>query len=352
MTPARLATRLDGALDPAEEAEIAAFVKESPAASYLQRPDWPRLRPPPRRHRYVHLRCRHGGKLVAIALVRLTRLAPGRWLAAVRRGPVTGSLDDLVAALPALLAALRAHGACTAVLNPRWEDAAAGDAVRILRDAGGEVLPDGEQALHRATAYVDLEGDDAALLARFKGRARRQLRKAEAAGLKARPARSLDEAMLYAPILEGFHADRGLSLENVPDVATQWRLTREGGAFVLGWLDGRVVGGHTAIGDGRRAFWLTLAATDLGGDVPRNYPLLWEAMRCCRAQGFPLYDMAGIAPTDRRAADALGLPEAYRDQFKNAFAPVTVELTPAVVFALRRPDHDVLFALRRRWRRR
>jgi len=71
-----LEVRLDAAVTLAEAAEITAFVEQAPSGCHLQRPDWPRLCPPPARHGYRLLRCRRDGRLIATALVRGTRRAP------------------------------------------------------------------------------------------------------------------------------------------------------------------------------------------------------------------------------------------------------------------------------------
>lgn len=328
--------------------EALEFLADCPPGSYLQRPDWPRLCPPPARHSYVVLCARAGGELAGLALARLTRLGPGRRLATLRRGPVTRGIDDLLQVVPAMVRALRELGVCSLVLNPRWCDAEAERVVSLLEGLGARVLPATEQSLHRATLVVDLPGAGApasALDAGLKQRGRRQIRKAEAMGLSVRPAASLDEAMLYAPILADFHARRGLSLENIPDVETQWQLTRSRGAFLLGWYDGRVICGHTVIADGPRAFWLTMASLDADPDLPKNYLLLHAALKAAQAQGFAQYDMAGT-PSHLLTGQADAAAE-NRDQFKTAFGPRHVELVPAMVLAVRPAEHALLFNLRR-----
>jgi len=196
---------------------------------------------------------------------------------------------------------------------------------------------------------VDLSGDAAALAARLKQRCRRQIRKAEQMGLVVRPAATLDETLAYRPVLERFHAERGLGLESIPPIEAQWAMTRGRGAFLLGWLGGEVVAGHTVMAEGDRGFWLTLAAREVAPDLPKGYALVWEALRLCQAQGLKRYDMAGAPAADRLARGAVGEAE---QQFKAAFNPETVALTPAVAIALRRPEHDLLFTLRRAYRRR
>ena len=335
----------------AELAEALAFNSTAASGSYLQRPDWPQLCPPPARHRYLVLRACHGQQLVGLGLARLTRLGPRSWLATLRRGPVTRTIADLAAVVPAMAQALRGLGVCSLVINPRWCDAQAAEAIAVLKQIGAQVLPASDQSLHRATLVVDLPGGTnaaATLDASLKQRCRRQLRKAEAMGLTTRPVQSLDEAMLYEPILADFHARRGLSRENLPSVAAQWHMTQERGAFLLGWLQGRPICGHTVIADGDRAFWLTMASLEGHPDLPKNYQLIHHALQICQRQGFASYDMAGTP--SREAADKPDQAAENRDQFKTAFDPRYTELVPAMVLPLKPAEHAILFSLRQKWR--
>lgn len=338
----RLEARLDAKLSHEAMAAATAFVAGAPSGSHLQRPDWDRLCPPPRRHRYMALRILVGEQLVAYGNARFSGPAPGLTVASLRRGPVTATLDDLDAATPSILRTLRSAGAATVVLNPRWEDTAADDAEAILRRHGATRAPDAEQALHLATDLVALGRSEVDLLASFKQRARRQIRAAEARGLVVRPAASIEEARRYGALLQRFHASRGLGLESTPPIETQFAMTREKGAFLLAWRGEELIGGHTVIADRSRAFWLTLAAEDARRDLPYGYALVWAAIRAANAQGLSDYDMAG-APLDFGAVDE---GAQTRDQFKTAFAPRRVRLTPAMVFPVRPLAHAFTAVMR------
>lgn len=348
-----LSVKVDDRLSPDEMAEVMEFVAAAPSGSYLQRPDWPLLCPPPQRHSYRVLRAFSEGRLVGTALVRLSPLGPGVRLAFAKRGPVTRRLADLQQVVPAMARALRRMGACTLVMNPRWQDEEATAATALLQDLGATVLPPEGQSIHRATLLVDLAGSEDDLQARLKARCRRQIGKCEKMGLQVKLAETLEEAMLLAPVLEGFHRRRRLSLESTPSVERQWQMTRDRGGIFLGYFEGRVICGHSVIADGDRAFWLSLASTDEPQDMPRNYALVWAALRHAQAQGFRWYDMAG-APT-LIGTDGLGAEEgdggqAGRNQFKTAFSPVHAELVPMMVLPLSQPTHALFFGLRQRLR--
>jgi hypothetical protein len=169
-------------------------------------------------------------------------------------------------------------------------------------------------------------------------------------GLSVRSARDLEDAMRYAPVLEEFHRSRALSLEAVPSVEDQWRMTRRGGVFLLAEHGGRVVGGHVVVADGSRGFWLSLASLDDVPGLPRNYLLLWEAMRACRDQGLTSYDMAGAPEPDRMERGEVAADELERFQFKRAFSPEIEPLVPLAVLPIRPFEHRLLYGLRGAYR--
>lgn len=349
-----LRVEVDAALPGAAQAEVTAFLAASPAASYLQHPDWPAALPPSRRHRHLILRAYGDDGLAGVAVARLGPLAAGQSLAFMRRGPVTRCVPDLARVVPAMAAALRAQGVCSLVLNPRWQDAEAGAAAALLAGLGARPLPPPAQSLHRATLLVDLSGSPEALSARLKPRARRQIRRAAAMGLAVRPAASLDEVRGFEPVFADFHRRRGLGTAAMPTLARQWALTRDRGALLLGWRDGQVVCGHSMIADGPRASWLSMASAGGLRDLPHDYALIWQALLIAQAQGFRSYDMAGAPSLHEAAAAPPDKGRMNRQQFKTAFDPAHVELVPMMVLPLRRPAHDILFPLRqgyRRWQR-
>lgn len=350
MSGGEIRVDISRSLSGAEAGEAAAFLEASPAASHLQRPDWPDYLDPAPRHRYLVLRARAGGALVGLALARLGRLAPGFHLAVLRRGPVTHAVADLARVVPAMAQALRREGVCSLVVNPRWQEAEAEAATALLAGLSAQELPRAGQSMHRATLLVDLSGTPEALTARLKPRCRRQINRATALGLEVRPAASLDEVLAFEPVFRDFHRRRGLGTEAIPPPAQQWALTRDRGALLLGYYRGRAVCGHGMLADGPRATWLSLASAEDLHDLPHDYALIWQALLAAQAQGLRWFDMAG-APS-RRDADPAGPDRGQmnRQQFKTAFAPAHVELVPMMALGLRQPAHGLLFGLRQHYR--
>lgn len=342
--------QLDNILSDQQRKEMSQFVSNAPCCSYLQQPGWLTLSQTKKRHHYEFLRCRRKGTLVATAIVRFTKLVPGRYLASLRRGPVTHSLIDLAETLPHILRALRQRGVCSVQLNPWWQGEDVAAVSKILEPFHAHVLPKPDQGLHTSTAFVELTSSEDDIFATFKQRCRRQIRKAEKAGLTVFEPETLEQALAYRPILENFYQSRNLSLENIPTVENQWEMTRKSGTFLLASLEGKIVGGHVVIADGTRAFWLSLASDDQHQKLPKNYTLLWEAMKRCRNQGLKQYDMAG-APSKYELEEGLcDEQELNRFQFKSAFSPDIISLVPTSVIPIRPLDHTILYSLRNLYR--
>jgi lipid II:glycine glycyltransferase (peptidoglycan interpeptide bridge formation enzyme) len=323
-----------------------AFVKASPYAACQQSRAWGENATRGGRRGYLYFLCRRGEEVIGAAIVRRTRLAPGAALATVQRGPVVGDPVHLETVLEALSTALRASGFATLVAGPRFAGDERAAAEATLKRCGFRPLPPDAQALHTVTGTVALRGSEEEILTRFKQRGRRAIRKVAAAGVCVREAAEADLPACAALVAE-FHARRpDYDVSGQLGVEAQARLVEaQGGALLVAEHEGRIVGWHSFVAQGRSAYWLGMANDD-DSAAPRSYLLLWEGMRRARALGLTAYDLAGLSPEEEGNG---------RDQFKQAFAPDREALLPAHVAALRPLRHLVFFNLRRAyrsWRRR
>jgi hypothetical protein len=312
-----------------------AFVRASPYADHRQTRAWAENAPRGRRHDFLYFLCSDGGGVIGTAVIRRTRLAPGAALATVQRGPIMADPAHLGGVLEAMKGALRAQGFSTLIAGPRTGGEAA------LEASGFRPLPPASQSLHTVTGKIPLAGSEDQILARFKQRGRRAIRKAS--GVVVREATQADLPACEA-LLRDFHARRpDYDASGQLPLAAQARLIEaEGGAMLVTEDKGRIVGWHSFVRQGQGAIWLAMA-TDDDPHAPRSYPLLWEAIRRARALGLKSYDLAGLSPDDETTG---------RDQFKQAFAPVREALPPAYVTALRPLRHLIFFNLRELYRAR
>ena len=320
-----------------------AFVRASPCAAYQQSRAWAREAPRSGRHDYLLFLCRDRGETIGTAVVRRSRLAPGAALATVQRGPVVAQPGRLGTVLPELKATLRSAGFCSLVVGPRIAGESRGKAEAALAACGFRPLPRSTQALHTVTGTIPLAGTDDEVLAGFKQRGRRAIRKVATIGVSVRDATDADYPACR-DLLARFHARRpDYDVKGQLDIDAQARLiSAEGGGMLVAEHEGRLVGWHSFVRQGRDAIWLGMA-TDDDPQAPRSYLLLWEAIRRARALGIARYDLAGLSAADESTG---------RDQFKQAFSPEREDLLPAHVVALRPLRHAIFFTARQLYRAR
>lgn len=327
--------------DEADIANAESFIGGAMNACLMQEPVWGRNVPGKKGHEYRLFGVFKNSNLYATALVRLIKLAPGRYLASIRRGPVVETVEALPEVILALCRELKTLGAVSVTFNPRFQDAHSTQAINLCQEIGATILPLKDQPIHCATGLISLGKSEDALSAQLKQRGRRQIKAAVKAGLEIRQAASLKEAEELTPLMNDFYRGRKLSMENVPDIAAQWSMTREKGGILLGYFNGQLLCGHCFLPDFNRAFWLTMVSNDSERKLPKNYLLLWHAILLANQQGFDFYDVAGM-PSERFANDDSGAQN--RNQFKTAFDPQVTELFPMMKLTLR-PIEDRLVTM-------
>lgn len=320
-----------------------AFVRASPFAAVQQTRAWAENAPRNGRHDYLYFLCRDGDELIGTAVIRRSRLAPGVVLATAQRGPVVSNPARLEEAVRALKSALKAAGFATLVAGPRFANEERQEAEALLARWVFRPLPASTQSLHVFTGKIPLQGSEEEILAGFKQRGRRSIRKVAASGVAVRGFAVTDLPACRALIAD-FHARRpDYDVAGQLDIEAQARLIEaEGGAMLVAETEGRIVGFHSFVRQGGSALWLAMA-TDDDPQAPRSYVLLWEAVRRAKALGLSSYDLAGLSPDEETSG---------RDQFKQAFAPVREDLLPAHVTALRPLRHAIFFTARQTYRAR
>lgn len=336
-------TVLTGQLGKEEAEAFDAVVRASPFAAVQQTRAWAENAPRSGRQDYLYFLCRDGGELIGTAVIRRSRLAPGVSLATVQRGPVVADAARLEEVVGALKAALKAAGFATLVVGPRLTGEARPEAEAVLARCGFRPLPVSAQSLHVVTGKIPLQGSEEEILAGFKQRGRRSIRKVAASGVTVREFAS-DDLPACRVLFADFHGRRpDYDVAGQLDIDAQARLIEaEGGALLVAEAEGRIVGFHSFVRQGQSALWLGMV-TDDDPQAPRSYLLLWEAVRRAKTFGLGSYDLAGLSPD----GEASG-----RDQFKQAFAPAREELLPAHVAALRPLRHAIFFTARQLYRAR
>jgi lipid II:glycine glycyltransferase (peptidoglycan interpeptide bridge formation enzyme) len=344
----KLVCRLSAELSAEDAARFDAFTGSGPHASYMQKTSWVGLSPSRRLREFLYLTCEEAGEIRVAGLARLTPLYRGRYLAKFQRGPVFNEIEHFDGALPLLLSGLREAGACTVMMNPRWEDEGAASVEKVLAAHGMRELSRRDQSMYSSTGIVDLDRPEEEIFADFERRCRKDIRRGVKKGVRVRPAANQEEARLVRGRREELVAIRKFEDFGQPDLVDQWRSFQknEDGVLLLAEAEGQVLAGLAVAMEGERAVARGGGAPPILPAVPRLHNLIWESMRIFRNKGCTAYDLAGV--NDESESDSRALK---RDFFKQAFNPRVVRLVPIYCAALRPLDH-ALFYNAWRWYRR
>lgn len=280
-----------------------------------------------------------GGERVSVSLV-LERRIPllGRYWY-LPRGPVVDTVDAARAHVAALRAFLERHEprvfAVTVEPPLRSENAADRALTDALAPLGARWRP-GVQG-NASTAIVDLDGDDAALLASFQKRCRNSISRAQRDGVQVReyPADAETFAHMHRLMKLVGGGGQTLRLRSEGYAEHFWRgFTSAGlGRFYGIEVDGSPALLAYAIRVGENAFY-----KDGGSDRPRTTPgmsnlLQWHMMREMRDAGAKSYDMMGTPSRDR--LDDPTSPNHTLAAFKLSFAGEVTEFAGAYDLVLR-----------------
>ncbi len=202
-----------------------------------------------------------------------------------------------------------------------------------------------EQIQFPNTVWVDLTGDEAALLARMKQKTRYNIRLAARKGVQVRPASTAaDWETLYAMYAATARRDGFLIRPREYYLRVWHTFTAAGlGEGLLAEVEGEAVAGAFVPRFAGRAWYFHGMSLAKHRNRMPTYLVQWEAMRRAKAAGCQVYDMWG-APT--RWAEDDPLWGVWR--FKRGFGGQVVRTLGAWDFAPR----GWLYGLYMRWRRR
>lgn len=279
------------------------------------------------------------GVPIGAAQVLVRRLPwPMRALSYVPRGPVVAPGADRDAVVAAVVGWARTHvGGVGISMEPGWPAAAGLPAVPGLRRGPVQVLVP-------VTLVLDLSRSDEELLAAMSKTTRKQVRRAERAGVTYREVTG-PEVDACLTIYHQVAARAGFPLH----ADAYYRSVREHlgdrSPIVAAFLDGEPVAFLWFAVSDRTSFELYGGASDAGQEVHANFGLKWAAIAAMRRRGVSEYDMNGLLN------DGVS-------QFKRSFAdhedvfvgPLDVPFSPAYALWVRGVPvaKRLLRALRRR----
>lgn len=326
------------------------LVQTWPSASIMQNAVWPKIAAPSQIQSYRYFVCSDKvGDVVSAGWVRLTRLYRGRFSASLKRGPCTRTPEDLARIMPALEDALYRMGAISVAVNPHWQDEDAETCEDVLMRGGYARVPSDEQTLPSATALIDLDGSEDALLGSFSQRRRRDLRSSGGTEVEVRPVASLAESSRLSEIMREMARATGLEIDGQHDFSAHFRVLQAHpglGTMNAALVDGKIIGGSVSYREAQRSYAL-LVATSPGMRGGRSTSLYWQNILDAKRQGSNVLDLVGYPdPRLSGSGEAAG-----RQEFKDSFRPRIVTLPPIMKKVLRPVEARAYRELRRLYRR-
>ncbi|MBN1440222.1 MAG: peptidoglycan bridge formation glycyltransferase FemA/FemB family protein [Anaerolineales bacterium] len=233
------------------------------------------------------------------ALILFRALALGFSIAYLPRGPVPADPAALSGLLPQIDSLCRTHRAVFLKAEPDLADgeAAQGELRRIgFRPSPHTIQPP-------RTIRVDLRGSEDDLLARMKPKTRYNIRLAARHGVSALPSEDLDE---FIRLMQATGARDSFAIhsgEYYRKAYAEFARNRNA-LLLLARLQEQTLAGLMAFTQGRRAWYLYGASSDIRREVMAPYLLQWEAMRWARSRECEEYDLWGIPDVDQAALES------------------------------------------------
>ncbi|HVQ43715.1 MAG TPA: peptidoglycan bridge formation glycyltransferase FemA/FemB family protein [Candidatus Saccharimonadia bacterium] len=177
----------------------------------------------------------------------------------------------------------------------------------------------------KSTIFVDLSLGEEALLASFNQSARRNIRKAQTAGVRVEPVAATDENLgIMYELMAATDARAHYGLRPRAYFLDYWRAQAQAGQaqLFLARHEGDVLAGLFATYLGRRGWYKDGGSFEVKRDLSASYLVQWEVMRWLMARGCTSYDMIGVP---NRNAVGTGDPKDGLYTFKSKFNPEITE---------------------------
>ncbi len=232
------------------------------------------------------------------AMVLFRALPLGFSIAYLPRGPVPSTSAALGSILPKLDALCRSRRAAFLKVEPDIADdpSAAGE----LRRLGFQPSPNTVQPPR--TIRVDIRGSEDEILARMKPKTRYNIRLAVRHGVAVSASGDLpafEGLMNTTGARDAFAVHSGSYYQN----AYAEFSPHQNVELMLAAFEGETLAGLMAFAQGKRAWYLYGASSDLHREVMAPHLLQWEAIRWARTRGCTEYDLWGIPDADEQTLE-------------------------------------------------
>lgn len=254
-----------------------------------------------------------GGVQVLIRTRRISPLGPSAGLAYVPRGPLAGSDADTEALIETSIEEARRRGASLLRIEPALAShAAILEALGFRRTNAFVQIP--------RTAIVDLQADDATLLASFKPKMRYNIRLAARRGVCIENDTSESAFDEFYELTRATALRQGFAVHAASYYRDVARTFGDDAALLVARYQGRALAALMAVAFGPVAVYLYGASSDAERGRMAPHAVQWAAMQWARARGCRHYDLWGMADPNDPSDPMAGV-----HRFKLGFNPRLVE---------------------------
>lgn len=174
------------------------------------------------------------------------------------------------------------------------------------------------------TVFIDIDGDEPAILASMKSKTRYNIRLSERKGVTVRHGELSDLDMFYDLMTEtGSRDEFGIHSKAYYQRVLELFLPTGTVAMLIAEAEGETLAALLVFALGEKAWYITGASSDRQRNKMPTYALQWEAIRWAKSRGCTCYDLWGVPDADEETLEAQfqecddGLWGVYR--FKRGF---------------------------------
>jgi peptidoglycan pentaglycine glycine transferase (the first glycine) len=266
-----------------------AFLARHPAAHLLQTTAW------------GELKAAFGWRVERVimgeigAQILLRRVLPGLTFAYLAKGPVGESWDGLWPKVDAFCR--RNHAIFLKVEPDQW-----------VGSDGVNLPPSGfRQSLHAIqpprTLLVDLSGDEESILSRMKQKTRYNIKLAQKKGVVVRPTSDLEVFHRLMQVTGG-RDQFGVHSQAYYQRVYELFHGRNSCELLLAEFENQPLAALMVFAQGKRAWYLYGASSNVHRDRMPTYLLQWEVMRWARERGCNEYDLWGVPDEEESILEA------------------------------------------------
>jgi len=155
------------------------------------------------------------------------------------------------------------------------------------------------------TILIDIAGDDETILARMNQGTRRKIRQSQKNGIRYYTGASAEVAVFNQMMQKtGARNEFGVHEPGYYQLAYDLFVPQGDAALILAEHEGDPLAGIMVFAQGKTAWYLYGASSDVKRNLMASYGVQWQAIRWAKARGCTTYDLWGIPDAEPEALEA------------------------------------------------